>query len=243
VFLLSNRVAEAVDPVRKRLFRFRVILCCFIVFNILSCQPVKIIVLSLCVFMGGLMAIGAGLTAASGGASSLEALGTVPAGAVPAGTGSSGGVPTAGTASPGSLSWSAVHAVAYAESMVGVPYVWGGSGPSGFDCSGLVWAAYSATPVAFSRMGAADEKSHTAAVAPGQPLHPGDLVFFSDSTGAVQHVGIYVGDDASGVPVMVDAPHAGATVRYDDFSDAMGGAWGDEYFAGATDPSSDVPAY
>jgi hypothetical protein len=161
------------------------------------------------------------------------------------GTGASGtfGASTpAGVAGIDPASWSgelpasAEHAVAYAESMVGVPYLYGGSGPSGFDCSGLVWAAYSNTPAAFPRMGARDEFRYTPHLPPGEALLPGDLVFFADAAG-IEHVGIYVGADRSGQAVMVDAPHQGAQVRYDVFVATLGARWGDEWYYGATDPA------
>jgi cell wall-associated NlpC family hydrolase len=76
-----------------------------------------------------------------------------------------------------------------ALAQVGDPYVWGGSGPDGFDCSGLTSYAYAAAGVSLphssraqSRMGVAVSRSE---------LQPGDLVFFGSP---VYHVGIYVGN-------------------------------------------------
>ena len=81
----------------------------------------------------------------------------------------------------------AVLEVALAQ--VGDPYVWAGSGPDGFDCSGLTSYAYAAAGVSLphssraqSRMGVAVSRSE---------LQPGDLVFFGSP---VYHVGIYVGN-------------------------------------------------
>ena len=72
---------------------------------------------------------------------------------------------------------------------LGVPYVWGGSSPSGFDCSGFVAYVY-------AQMGVSLPHYTGAQWAVGEPvstsdLQPGDLVFF-DGLG---HVGIYVGND------------------------------------------------
>ncbi|HUY85615.1 MAG TPA: NlpC/P60 family protein [Acidimicrobiales bacterium] len=139
---------------------------------------------------------------------------------------------------------SAQHAVLFAQNMLGVPYLYGGNGPGGFDCSGLVWAAYAGTPAQFARMGASDEYSHTPRLPLGWPLGAGDLVFFADGSGAISHVGIFIGWNPQtrqtgggyGMGVMIDAPHSGATVRYDDFSPSIGAAWGDEYYVGATSP-------
>jgi cell wall-associated NlpC family hydrolase len=120
-------------------------------------------------------------------------------------------------------------AVAYAESQIGTPYVFGGADPStGFDCSGLVVWAYGLAGVVVPRV-ANDQWQSEPHVALDQ-LVPGDLVFFGVG-GEAEHVGIYIGDSA-----MVDAPHTGADVRIDTFTDVVGAAWGSQVFLGATDP-------
>ncbi|MHB0979752.1 MAG: C40 family peptidase [Thermoleophilia bacterium] len=86
---------------------------------------------------------------------------------------------------------------------VGVPYVWGGESPSGFDCSGLV--KYS-----FAQVGVSLPHSSRALYGVGEAvarsdLQPGDLVFFGSP---IHHVGIYVGGGN-----MVHAPYTGANVR------------------------------
>ncbi|HEY6960974.1 MAG TPA: NlpC/P60 family protein [Gaiellaceae bacterium] len=89
-----------------------------------------------------------------------------------------------------------------ALSQLGVPYVWGGSSPSGFDCSGLVmWS--------FAQVGVSLPHSSYAQYGMGVPvsrdqLQPGDLVFF-DGLG---HVGIYIGNGE-----FVHAPHTGDVVK------------------------------
>ncbi len=132
----------------------------------------------------------------------------------------------------GAYSASAMHAVLFAESALGTPYVWGGNGPGGFDCSGLVWAAYEGTPAQFPRLGAADEYNATNPLPPSQSPTPGDLVFFADASG-IQHVGIYVGNGQ-----MIDAPHSGSVVRFDPFTPSPGALWGDEWYVGASAPGS-----
>ena len=127
-------------------------------------------------------------------------------------------------------------AVAYAESQIGVPYVWGGTSPAaGFDCSGLVVWAFGLAGVVLPRV-ADDQWRNLPHVDLGQMV-PGDLVFFGNGTGAgsavADHVGIYIGGDA-----MVDAPHTGSVVRIDTFSPTIGVGWGDETFLGAADPVS-----
>ena len=94
------------------------------------------------------------------------------------------------------------RAARIALSEVGVPYVWGGESPRGFDCSGLVRYAY-------LRVGISLPHSSYALAAVGRPvarsrLAPGDLLLF-DGLG---HVGLYVGDGR-----MVHAPQTGESVE------------------------------
>jgi cell wall-associated NlpC family hydrolase len=126
-------------------------------------------------------------------------------------------------------------AVAWAFSQVGTPYVWGGESPGvGFDCSGLVQAAYRVAGLSLPRV-AQDQYDTTPKLAPGQPLAPGDLVFFGAGPDAIDHVGIYVGT-LGGADVMVDAPHTGADVRAEAFPATVGAHLGDLVFVGATRP-------
>jgi cell wall-associated NlpC family hydrolase len=118
----------------------------------------------------------------------------------------------------------AASAVAYALAQLGTPYLWGGDGPGGFDCSGLTQAAYAAAGLALPRTAQAQYDAGPAVPA-GEPLEPGDLVFFGADTSAVEHVGILVNASE-----MVDAPHSGAVVRIESF------AWPD--YLGATRPSA-----
>jgi len=128
----------------------------------------------------------------------------------------------------GVASGTAQVAVDAALSQRGVPYLWGGEGAGGFDCSGLVQWAYARAGVVLPRV-AQDQFDAGPQLAPGAPLVPGDLVFFGAGRRAVTHVGVYVGDGR-----MVDAPHTGAVVRVDvltRFSPA---------FVGATRPAGGV---
>ncbi|MGY1590678.1 C40 family peptidase [Geodermatophilus sp. SYSU D00708] len=75
-----------------------------------------------------------------------------------------------------------------ALAQVGDPYVWGGTGPDGFDCSGLTSYAYAAAGVSLPHSSRA-QSGMGVAVSRSQ-LQPGDLVFFGSP---VYHVGIYVG--------------------------------------------------
>lgn len=103
--------------------------------------------------------------------------------------------------------------VSFAASYVGkVPYVWGGSTPAGFDCSGFTMYVYSNFGVSLPHNAAAQQAS-TTPVPSGQE-QPGDLVFFGDPA---YHVGIYAGGGS-----MIDAPCTGRYVSYDSIAGAAG---------------------
>jgi cell wall-associated NlpC family hydrolase len=120
-------------------------------------------------------------------------------------------------------------AVRFALGQIGTPYRWGGESPGvGFDCSGLVQAAWAAAGVRLPRV-AADQFDLGPRLPDGSILEPGDLVFFGGAGGGASHVGLVV--DGSGL--MVDAPHAGAAVRVESFPVTVGSRWGDETYLGA----------
>ncbi|MGW5350547.1 NlpC/P60 family protein [Streptomyces sp. NPDC004031] len=141
-----------------------------------------------------------------------------PAQAAPASPGAHG-TATAPLPSVAAPSARAARAVAFAYRALGLPYVWGATGPRAYDCSGLTQAAYKAAGVSLPRT------SYTQINA-GQrisrdQLQPGDLVFFYSG---VSHVGIYIGGGR-----MIHAPHPGSTVRIAPISEMP--------FAGAVRPS------
>jgi cell wall-associated NlpC family hydrolase len=122
-------------------------------------------------------------------------------------------------------------AVEWAIAQIGTPYIWGGETPGvGFDCSGLVQAAYKMAGIALPRV-AQDQFDAGPQLPAGVPPAPGDLVFFGGGTADVEHVGLVVAPD-----VMVDAPFTGADVREDRFPSTVGGAFGSQIFVGATRP-------
>jgi cell wall-associated NlpC family hydrolase len=104
------------------------------------------------------------------------------------------GAPSTGAGHP--------EAATIAMQYLGVPYVWGGSTPAGFDCSGLVMYVYAQLGIALPHFAAA-QYGYGTPVASDQ-LQPGDLVFFD----GLNHVGIYIGGGQ-----MVNAPHTGDVVK------------------------------
>lgn len=84
--------------------------------------------------------------------------------------------------------------VSYAKKFLGVKYVWGGSSPSGFDCSGFVKYVYDHFGISIDRTASSQAKQGTAVNK--ADLRAGDLVFFDTNGGhnKVNHVGIYIGD-------------------------------------------------
>ncbi|MEV0534106.1 C40 family peptidase [Kitasatospora sp. NPDC050463] len=104
-------------------------------------------------------------------------------------------------------------AIDYALAQLGKPYVWGGNGPSGYDCSGLVQQAFRRSGISLPRV-ADDQYAATTPITAGQ-LRRGDLLFWSDSGRAsgIHHVGIYLGGGT-----FVEAPRPGKAVRVSTLS-------------------------
>jgi cell wall-associated NlpC family hydrolase len=103
-----------------------------------------------------------------------------------------------------------VGALQFAAEKLNTPYLWGGTGNGGFDCSGLTQAAYQAGGISLPRV-AQGQYDAGPPVTAAQTVQPGDLVFFGEGPNAVDHVGLYVGGGE-----MIDAPHTGANVRFDN---------------------------
>ncbi len=97
------------------------------------------------------------------------------------------------------------QAASIALQYLGVPYVWGGASPSGFDCSGLVMYVYAQLGISLPHYTVAQWDATEPISSPA----PGDLVFFN----GLGHVGIYIGGGR-----FVDAPHTGSVVRIDSMS-------------------------
>ncbi len=123
------------------------------------------------------------------------------------GGGGGGGGNYSGSLPPVASSSLGGQAVAIAQQYLGVPYVYGGASPSGFDCSGLVMYVYGKLGVSLPHNAAAQYGAlpHVSLSA----LQPGDLVFFY----GFGHVGIYVGNNT-----VIHAPHTGSSVSYENMS-------------------------
>ena len=106
-------------------------------------------------------------------------------------------------ASPGvAPSERAAAALSFAMAQIGKPYVWGGTGPGGYDCSGLTYAAYRAAGISIPRTSQSQYYGLTKVAL--SDLQPGDLVFYY---GGISHVGMYIGGGQ-----IVHSPTFGQTV-------------------------------
>ena len=117
--------------------------------------------------------------------------------------------------------------VSWAEAQLGKPYQWGAAGPGSFDCSGLTMAALAQAGITVPHNANAQWQQTRAHPVAENQLAPGDLVFYAGGDGSLTapgHVGIYLGTGA-----IIDAPYAGADVRFDPLTSISG-------YVGATDP-------
>lgn len=113
------------------------------------------------------------------------------------------------TATTSTASVSASSVISYAEQFVGVPYVLGGTSPSGFDCSGFVQYVYAHFGVSLPRT--SEAQSTIGSAVSVSSAQPGDLLFWGGQ-GSAWHVGIYVGGSS-----YIAAPTTGQSVAVKSF--------------------------
>jgi len=160
----------------------------------------------------------AGLSAAAAQQQAAEdaAGGDAPTGSGPAGRPgaalATGPAQQFGTGTAGYSSDLAGHAIAYALAQLGKPYVWGGTGPGSFDCSGLAMRAYQSAGIGLPHFAAFQyQASHPLTY---DRLRPGDLLFWATDPGdadTIYHEAIYLGGRK-----MVQAPKTGWNVMVSD---------------------------
>jgi cell wall-associated NlpC family hydrolase len=130
-------------------------------------------------------------------------------------TSAAGGSTGGGPSSAQIPNQAVASAIAFARSEIGKPYLWGGTGPDAFDCSGLVMMAYRVAGVNIPRTSQV-QWTWGPRVAPGHE-EPGDLVFFAGADGTTTspgHVGMVIGHGlmieaySTGFPIRI-APYGG----------------------------------
>ena len=156
-------------------------------------------------------------TAAAGSAGDVAIGGSV-ADAATAETGSAEAAPAEAAPAPvelpptdGSIG---AQAVSIAMQYLGVPYVWGGASPGGFDCSGLTSYVYAQLGIGLSHYTGSQWNEGTRV--PADQLMPGDLVFFHSD---LHHMGMYIGNGQ-----MIHAPQTGDVVKIAPLMNAYAGA-------------------
>ncbi len=105
------------------------------------------------------------------------------------------------------MSATAAQLISYAKTFLGVPYVWGGTSPSGFDCSGFVQYVYGHFGITLPRTSL--EQSSTGTPVSVDQIAPGDLIFSDwEDEGHTSHVSMYIGGGN-----LIEAPETGETVH------------------------------
>lgn len=119
-------------------------------------------------------------------------------------SGGSGGGTTSGASSKGSA------IAATAKQYIGYPYVWGGTSPSGFDCSGLTQYVYGRNGISIPR--STNTQAYSGYAVSQSNLQPGDLLIFQNTyKPGISHAGIYVGN---GYMVHASNPSTGVKLSY-----------------------------
>ncbi|MBU3144719.1 NlpC/P60 family protein [Clostridium sp. CF012] len=109
------------------------------------------------------------------------------------------------TPSRGSAAISDNAIIAYASNFLGTPYLWGGTSPSGFDCSGFTQYVYAHFGISVGRT--TFDQINDGVQVSRDNLQPGDLIFFG-TFASPHHMGIYVGDNN-----YIHAPRTGDVIK------------------------------
>ena len=128
-------------------------------------------------------------------------------------TGTAAGAPKP---APVATSTAVDTAIAFAEAQLGKPYIWGGNGPVGYDCSGLVQQAFLRAGISLPRV-AVDQYAASRPIS-ASSLRRGDLLFWSSTSrsSGIHHVAIYLGGGQ-----FIEAPRPGLDVRVATLSAAL----------------------
>ncbi|MBQ3420768.1 MAG: C40 family peptidase [Romboutsia sp.] len=110
---------------------------------------------------------------------------------------------------PSDMSEDAKALITEAQKYLGIPYLWGGTTPAGFDCSGYMQYIFAAQGINLPRV-SQDQQSYSEAISIAE-IKPGDLVFNQKS--ASTHVGMYIGND-----MYIHAPHTGDVIKISQLS-------------------------
>lgn len=110
---------------------------------------------------------------------------------------------------PSDISDKAKAVIEESEKYLKVPYLWGGTTPAGFDCSGLMQYVFNSQGISIPRTSQEQQKAATTIKI--SEIKPGDLVFNKDSDAT--HVGMYIGND-----MYIQAPHTGDVVKISQLS-------------------------
>ena len=110
---------------------------------------------------------------------------------------------------PSDISEQAKALILEAEKYLGIPYLWGGTTPAGFDCSGLMQYVFAAEGISIPRV-SQEQQSFSTPISMAE-IKPGDLVF--NKASEATHVGMYIGND-----MYIQAPHTGDVVKISQLS-------------------------
>jgi peptidoglycan DL-endopeptidase CwlO len=140
-------------------------------------------------------------------------------------------------------------AISFAQDQIGKPYLFGGTGPDAFDCSGLVMMAYRAAGINIART--SQEQWATEVRVPASQVQAGDLVFFAGSDGTVTspgHVALVIGNGqmveayATGFPIRISTYGKPSSAPGDQDPVGFTRPWAQTVINGAGQPSTSASA-